>query len=279
MIETVREIDSLRVTVRGWRREGRTVALVPTMGALHAGHVSLITRALAAADRVVATIFVNPKQFDSATDLAAYPRSEGADSALLTAAGAHLLFAPSVSGMYPAGHATTVSVVGLTDVLCGAHRPGHFAGVTTVVAKLLLQTLPDIAVFGEKDFQQLTIIKRMVADLDIPVTIIGAPTLRDPDGLAMSSRNAYLTADERRIAPALFSAIRDAAMAIRDGDPVPKSLESARARILAAGFGKIDYVEARAESDLGVLADRAIKGRIFAAAHLGRARLIDNVSI
>jgi len=191
MIEIVRDIAALRAAIRAWRGKGLKVALVPTMGALHAGHASLVTRALTKTDRVVATVFVNPTQFNSATDLAAYPRTESSDAATLTKAGAHLLFAPDAATMYPPGHATTVTVAGLTDVLCGAHRPGHFTGVATIVTKLLLQALPDIAVFGEKDYQQLLVIRRLAADLDIPVVIDGAPTRREADGLAMSSRNAH----------------------------------------------------------------------------------------
>lgn len=279
MIEVVREIDGLRTQIRSWRNQGRRIALVPTMGALHAGHASLVTRALTQADRVVATVFVNPTQFNSAADLAAYPRTEAADVATLTKAGAHLLFAPEIATMYPPGHATTVMVAGLTDVLCGAHRPGHFAGVATVVTKLLLQALPDIAVFGEKDYQQLMVIKRLVADLDIPVAIDGAPTLRELDGLAMSSRNARLTPAERKIAPGLFAAISTAAKAIAAGAAIAPALDAARVQVAAAGFGAIDYIEARAETTLAPLTDGKPKGRVFAAAHLGAARLIDNVAI
>lgn len=279
MIDIVREIAALRETVRNWRGQGLRVALVPTMGALHAGHASLVTRALAKADRVVATVFVNPTQFNSAADLAAYPRTEAADAATLSKAGAHLLFAPDVATMYPPGHATTVTVAGLTDVLCGAHRPGHFAGVATIVTKLLMQALPDIAVFGEKDYQQLMVIKRLAADLDIPVAIDGAPTMREPDGLALSSRNARLTPVERKIAPVLFAAISSAAKAIASGELVSVVLERARSEVSAAGFGSIDYIEARTDNTLAPLTDVKIKGRVFAAAHLGAARLIDNVPI
>lgn len=279
MIEIVRDIAALRAAIRAWRGKGLKVALVPTMGALHAGHASLVTRALTKTDRVVATVFVNPTQFNSATDLAAYPRTKSSDAATLTKAGAHLLFAPDAATMYPPGHATTVTVAGLTDVLCGAHRPGHFTGVATIVTKLLLQALPDIAVFGEKDYQQLLVIRRLAADLDIPVVIDGAPTRREADGLAMSSRNARLTPDERKIAPTLYAAISKAASAITGGAPVAPALGAAHAQVAAAGFGTIDYIEARAEADLEPVSDAQVKGRVFAAAHLGEARLIDNVTI
>ncbi|MDX2221534.1 MAG: pantoate--beta-alanine ligase [Rhodospirillaceae bacterium] len=275
----VRDVDSLRHRVADWRRAGLSVALVPTMGALHRGHVALVERGLAAADRVVVTIFVNPTQFNSATDLAAYPRTEAQDFAMLERAGAHLLFAPAAATMYPPGFATTVTVNGLTDVLCGAHRPGHFAGVATVVTKLLLQAGADVALFGEKDFQQLTVIRRLVADLNIPVQIIGVPTVREADGLAMSSRNAYLTAEERTRASALYRAIGAAAAQIARGEAIAGALAAARDHILAAGFDAVDYVEARRADDLTTLVSHRDRGRVFAAAFLGKARLIDNVEI
>jgi pantoate--beta-alanine ligase len=275
----VRSIPALREAVAGWRKNGETVALVPTMGALHDGHAALVTHARALAQRVIATIFVNPTQFNAAADLAAYPRTEAADMGKLTAVGADLLFAPTADVMYPAGYATTVTVAGLTDVLCGAHRPGHFAGVATIVTKLLLQALPDVALFGEKDFQQLMVIKRLTADLDIPVRIVGVPTVREKDGLAMSSRNAYLTAAERAAAPKLHAAIAGAANAISRGGNIEQALSTARDEILRAGFKSVDYVDARAESDLRALTHSNEKARVFAAAHLGKARLIDNVPI
>jgi len=275
----VRSIPALREAVAGWRKNGETVALVPTMGALHDGHAALVTHARALAQRVIATIFVNPTQFNAAADLAAYPRTEAADMGKLTAVGADLLFAPTADVMYPAGYATTVTVAGLTDVLCGAHRPGHFAGVATIVTKLLLQALPDVALFGEKDFQQLMVIKRLTADLDIPVRIVGVPTVREKDGLAMSSRNAYLTPVERATAPRLYAAIAAAANAIARGGNVEQALATARDEILRVGFKSVDYVDARAESDLRALTNSNDKARVFAAAHLGKARLIDNVPI
>ncbi|MCB2108576.1 MAG: pantoate--beta-alanine ligase, partial [Rhodobacteraceae bacterium] len=254
-------------------------ALVPTMGALHRGHVSLVERGLAAAHRVIATIFVNPKQFDNPADLAAYPKQEADDFNTLEQAGAHLLFAPDATAMYPADFATQVRVTGLTDVLCGAHRPGHFDGVATVVTKLLLQAGADVALFGEKDYQQLAIIRRLVADLNIPVEIISGPTVREADGLALSSRNARLTPGERQVAPALYAAISAAAGAIKSGEDVQGALKTARDAIAEAGFGDIDYVEARRSDTLSPITSGQEPGRVFAAAHLGAARLIDNVVI
>lgn len=276
---TVRDVESLRRRIQGWRREGRTVALVPTMGALHKGHITLMERAKRMADRVVATIFVNPKQFGPAEDLSSYPRRETEDFELLNAAGVHLLFAPDVSVMYPANFATSIQIAGLGGQLDGAHRPGHFDGVATVVTKLLLQALPDIALFGEKDYQQLAVIRRLVTDLNIPVDIIGVETVREADGLALSSRNAYLTADERATAPALNAAIAAAAIAIAKGESIAAVTAAARERILAAGFARVDYVEARHAETLAPLGSNAEPGRVLAAAQLGRARLIDNVAI
>ena len=275
----VRDVDSLRRRIAAWRRDHLKVALVPTMGALHKGHVALMQRGLQQADRVVATIFVNPKQFGPSEDFSAYPRQENADFDMLAKAGVHLLYAPEVGTMYPDGFATAVRVAGLSDVLDGAHRPGHFDGVATVVTKLLLQAGPDIALFGEKDYQQLAIIKRLQTDLNIPVDIIGVATQRDADGLALSSRNAYLTAEERKKAPALYAAIGTAAKAIAGGADIASSLAAAKDQIAAAGFGKIDYVEARHADTLMPLTSAAEPGRVLAAAQLGRARLIDNVAI
>ncbi len=274
----VRDVESLRRRVQAWRREGRSVALVPTMGALHKGHLTLMDRAQKMAGRVVATIFVNPKQFGVGEDFNAYPRPEHDDFELLNAAGVHLLFAPDVAATYPSGFATTVRVTGLSDVLDGIHRPDHFDGVATVVTKLLLQTLPDIALFGEKDYQQLAIIKRLVNDLNIPVDIIGVSTVRDADGLALSSRNAYLTPDERTRAPALYKAITVAATAIATGGDIAVATAKARDEILKAGFASVDYVEARHAETLQPLKSGE-PGRVLAAAQLGRARLIDNVAI
>jgi pantoate--beta-alanine ligase len=273
-----RTIVGLRAQVKAWRAEGLSVALVPTMGALHRGHMHLTHVAKSRADRVIVTIFVNPTQFGPNEDFNAYPRAEERDTNLLRDYGVHALFAPTPAEMYPDGFATSVSVKGLTDVLCGPIRPGHFDGVATVVTKLLLQASPDMALFGEKDFQQLAVIQRFVADLNIPVEIIGVPTVREPDGLALSSRNAYLTLEERKIAPALYAAITKAASAIAGGIDPQTATNTAKAEILKAGFRSIDYVDARDATSLAPLAHGG-NGRVFAAAHLGRARLIDNVPV
>jgi pantoate--beta-alanine ligase len=275
----VRDVESLRRRVKAWRLDGKSIALVPTMGALHKGHLTLMDRAKKMADRVVATIFVNPKQFGPNEDLAAYPRQENADFELLNGAGVHLLFAPDVNAMYPAGFSTTIQVAGVSDHLDGIARPGHFNGVATVVTKLLLQTQPDIALFGEKDYQQLAVIRRFVADLNIPVDIIEVPTVREADGLAMSSRNAYLTPAERAVAPTLYRAITAAARRIANGDDIAASIAAAREELTKQGFEKIDYVEARHAESLEQLTSKDQPGRVLAAARLGRARLIDNVPI
>ncbi|HYD99739.1 MAG TPA: pantoate--beta-alanine ligase [Alphaproteobacteria bacterium] len=276
----VRSVAALREAVAGWRRAGDAVALVPTMGALHDGHLSLVAHGRRQCRRVVATIFVNPKQFGPKEDFAAYPRQEAADAAKLEAARADLLFAPTVDEMYPAGFATTVSVGGLGEGLCGAARPGHFDGVATVVSKLLLQALPDVAVFGEKDWQQLQIIRRLARDLDIPVRIDGVETLREADGLAMSSRNAYLTPEERAAAPALNRALRAVAAAVAGGGEPAPALAAARRDIAAAGFQGVDYLEIREAESLRPAERRgAAPLRVFGAAFLGRARLIDNVPV
>lgn len=276
-LPVVRTVADLRAGVAACR-PGR-VALVPTMGALHAGHLALVAAARAAgATHVVASVFVNPTQFGPAEDFDRYPRDEAADAAALTAAGADLLFAPTVATMYPAGFATTVSVAGLGSVLDGAARPGHFDGVATVVAKLLLAAGPDLAVFGEKDWQQLTVIRRLVADLALPVAVVGAPIVRDADGLALSSRNAYLDADERRRALALPRALVAARDAILVGQPVADALAAAAAALTAAGFDAPDYV---ALVDAGLAPVTALTGpaRLLAAARIGRTRLIDNLAV
>lgn len=280
-LETVRTIADLRAAERGWRIAGHTIGLVPTMGGLHDGHIALVQRALAICDRVVASIFVNPRQFGSADDLARYPRREAEDCAKLAAAGAHLAFIPTVDEMYPPGSVTTVSVAGpLTQTLDAVHRPGHFDGVTTVVAKLFLQALPDIAFFGEKDYQQLQIVTRMARDLDIPLRIEPVATVRDPDGLALSSRNLNLSPDERRIAAAFPAALFAAVERLVQGGDVEATLEGARRAVLEAGFDKIDYIELADAVTLSPL--RALgpaPARLFGAAWLGRTRLIDNLAV
>jgi pantoate--beta-alanine ligase len=278
-VQIIRDRVALRRGVDALRDDGGRIALVPTMGALHAGHMALVTQALRRAPHVVASIFVNPMQFGVGEDLATYPRREAEDAAMLEAAGCALLWAPEAKEMYPAGFATTVSVAGVSEGLCGAARPGHFDGVATVVAKLLNQVRPDVALFGEKDYQQLAVIRRMAADLDLDVEIVGVPTVREPDGLALSSRNAYLSAAERAAARALPEALEAAATAIAAGRSVAPALQAARARLADAGFDPIDYVELR---DSGTLApvDRLDRpARLLAAARLGRTRLIDNVPV
>ncbi len=278
-IEIVRTVADLRTRIAGWHRQGETVGLVPTMGALHDGHLSLVRMSASRTDRTCATLFVNPKQFNPNEDLATYPRDEAGDIAKLEAAGACLLFAPTVDEMYPAGFATQVSVPGIGDELEGAHRPGFFTGVATVVAKLLLQALPDAAFFGEKDFQQLLVIRRMVRDLNIPVAIHGVETVREADGLAMSSRNAYLTPAEREIAPLLNRTLRAVADAVRNGgDPIERCAW-ARGELLHGGFAKVDYVEVRDAETFAPAESAGAPARVLAAALLGRARLIDNLAV
>lgn len=277
----VRTVADLRARVSGWRREGRSVGLVPTMGALHDGHLSLVALARRRADRVVASIFVNPTQFGPNEDFEAYPRDLEGDARLLAGAGCDLLFAPGAAEMYPEGFSTTVSVSGVSEPLDGAARPGHFAGVATVVTKLLLQAGPDVAVFGEKDFQQLQVIRRLVRDLDIPVEIVGAPTSRLPNGLARSSRNAYLSDAEREIAGAMSRALDAAARRLRQGADVAAVEAEGREALARAGFGKIDYFEVRAADGLARLGPgpATAPARVLAAAFLGKTRLIDNMAV
>jgi len=271
----VTSIAALRDILRDWRRAGDSIGLVPTMGALHEGHLSLIRHSRAAATRTCATIFVNPTQFGPNEDFASYPRTQQADQTKLRAAGVDLLFMPSVTEMYPPGHSTRVRVGPLGDTLDGTFRPGHFEGIATVVTKLLLQALPDVAVFGQKDYQQLLVIKRMVRDLDIPVRIEGAPTLREPDGLALSSRNAYLTSAERAIAPAICSV----AQAVAEGGGPDREAARATDALERAGFGRVDYVTVRDAETLEPVTNASHPARVLAAAWLGRARLIDNVPV
>ncbi len=278
-MQTIREIDALRRAVAAIRRDGGSLALVPTMGALHAGHMALISEAKRHASQVAASIFVNPTQFAPTEDLASYPRREAADAEMLEAAGCAILWAPSVATMYPDGHATKIRISGVSDPFEGAHRPGHFEGVATVVAKLFGQVRPDVAIFGEKDFQQLAVIRRMARDLDLDVRIVGLPTQRDADGLALSSRNAYLSEEERVAARALPRALGEAAQAIREGADVGEALERARSALRAAGFDPIDYL-ALADADTLLPVNGVERpSRILAAAKLGRTRLIDNVAV
>ncbi|MFN3499980.1 MAG: pantoate--beta-alanine ligase [Pannonibacter indicus] len=278
-LETINRLAALRARTAGWRREGLTIGVVPTMGALHDGHLSLVRTALTRTDRVIVTLFVNPKQFNNAADLAAYPRTVESDAAKLAPLGTHVLYAPEVEEIYPDGFATNVSVSGVSEGLCGAHRPGHFDGVATVVSKLLLQTGADLAFFGEKDFQQLQVVKRMVRDLDIPVEIVPCPTVREADGLAMSSRNVRLSAQARSTAAALPAVLFAAAERLSAGDAAEPVLADARAAIAAAGFGDLEYLELRAESDLTPLSRADRPARLLAAAWLDGVRLIDNVEV
>jgi pantoate--beta-alanine ligase len=276
-VQTVRDLESLRETISAWRRAGESIALVPTMGALHDGHLALIAIAKARATRTVASIFVNPKQFGANEDLDKYPRRERADAKALADVGCDLLWLPSVEAMYPAGFATNVAVSGVSEPLDGAARPGHFDGVATVVAKLFNQVRPDIAVFGEKDFQQLAVIRRLNADLDFGIDIVGAPTQREDDGLAFSSRNAYLIEEDRAAAVALPRALGEAAETIAAAGDSEEALAKARARLQSAGF-VVDYVELVDAETLGPpIAGRP--RRLLAAARIGATRLIDNVPV
>lgn len=273
-MEIVNNVADLRTTVARWRQSGSRVALVPTMGALHAGHLSLVDQARQSAERVIVSIFVNPAQFGPDEDFSRYPRQLAANSALLEQVGTDLLFAPATSDIYPPGYATTIRVAGLDLPMEGASRPGHFDGVATVVAKLLLMAAPDVAIFGEKDWQQLAIIRRMATDLDLPVRIEGAPILREGDGLAMSSRNAYLDADERRRAAALPAAMRDAATAIGAGADAQATIASALERLAVAGFAT-DYLTL-ADAVTLCAPESGRPQRLFVAARIGATRLIDN---
>jgi len=258
--------------------QGR-VALVPTMGALHAGHMALVAEARDRADKVIATIFVNPAQFGEGEDFGRYPRREADDAAMLEAAGCDLLWTPSVADIYPDGFATKISVSGVSDRWEGEARPGHFDGVATVVAKLLLAVQPDIALFGEKDFQQLAVIRRLVADLGLPVEIVGVPTVREADGLALSSRNAYLSREERERAVALPNALKAARDALRANAPVSGVLQAAKQSLIDAGFLRIDYLALVDASTLEPLEQPKGEMRLIAAAVIGTTRLIDNIAV
>jgi len=278
-VQIIRETDALKAAVAGLRAGGGGVALVPTMGALHAGHMALLAEARARAAHVVASIFVNPTQFGPDEDLSTYPRREAADAAMLDEEGCAILWAPDAALMYPDGLVADVRAGDVGAELDGAARPGHFDGVATIVSRLLDQVRPDIALFGEKDYQQLAVIRQMVRDRDPPVEIVGVPTQRDADGLALSSRNAYLSDEERAAARTLPRALGEAAQAIAEGAPVGEALKRARFRLVAAGFDPVDYVELRDSETLLPMAALDRPARLLAAARIGRTRLIDNLPV
>jgi pantoate--beta-alanine ligase len=274
-----RTLAGLRAQTAVWRKAGETIGVVPTMGALHQGHLSLARAAREACDRVIVTIFVNPKQFNNPDDLENYPRTEHDDARKLESTGVDLIYVPSPDQVYPDGFATTVTVSGLTDMLCGETRPGHFDGVATVVPKLFLQSGADKAFFGEKDYQQLQIVRRLAADLDIPIDVVGCPTIREEDGLAMSSRNLLLSDRSRVFAPILAEVMEDLREQLVAGAAMTDVGAEARARIFAAGFNGIDYLELRDGSDLELLNKTQPGARLFAAAWLAGVRLIDNIAV
>ena len=283
-MQTATELDVLRTAVSAFRDAGETLALVPTMGALHEGHLTLVRQAKARADRVAVSIFVNPTQFGPNEDLAAYPRQLAEDSALLEAEGVDLLWAPGVGQMYPEGFASSISVAGVSEGFCGASRPGHFDGVATVVCKLFNQVHPDLALFGEKDWQQLAVIRRMARDLDLTAphadAIVGIPTVREADGLAMSSRNRYLSPGQRAAAATLPRAMADAVARIEAGDRVSSALAGFEKALLAAGFERLDYAglaDAASMAPLDALG--TMPARLLVAARIGGTRLIDNMPV
>lgn len=279
MTDIIRTVAGLRALVRGWKAEGHVVGVVPTMGALHEGHLSLARRAKAECGRVITTIFVNPMQFNNPDDLKKYPRSEDADAALLQWVGVEAIFAPSPEEVYPEGFVTTVTVGGVSQPLEGALRPGHFEGVATVVAKLFGMTQADRAYFGQKDWQQLQVVQRLVADLNMAVTVVGCETVRDPDGLAMSSRNLRLSAEGRRRAPALYAAMLAAARDFRSGMAQDQAMARAAEAVLAEGFSSVEYVALRDAETLGEVTDPDRPLRMLAAAWLDDVRLIDNIAV
>ncbi|WP_168454794.1 pantoate--beta-alanine ligase [Sphingopyxis microcysteis] len=278
-MQIIRDLATLHRAIAALKQDGKSVALVPTMGALHDGHLSLVHMGRRVADHVVVSIFVNPTQFGPNEDFAAYPRDEARDAALLVEEGVALLWAPDVAVMYPGGHSTHIEVAELGADYCGAARPGHFDGVATVVAKLFNQVRPDIAIFGEKDWQQLAIIRRMARDLDFHLDILGAPIARDPDGLALSSRNAYLSAEQRAAATAFPDALKAAARAIAQGGDVDAALTEAAAAIVAGGFDSVDYVALADADSLERLSVFRNPARLLAAARMGKTRLIDNYPV
>ncbi len=278
-MRVIRTVKDLRQAIRPLKQEQRKLAFVPTMGALHEGHMSLVRTARNMADAVVVSIFVNPRQFGPQEDLAAYPRPEIEDLAKLSEHNVDIAYIPSVEEMYSEGFSASISVAGISAGLCGAHRPGHFDGVALVVTKLLLQSLPDIAIFGEKDYQQLLVIQQLVNDLNIPVEIISAPIFREKDGLALSSRNAYLTAEERGIAPALYHHLQHIASELQAGGSLEALVAAATHSLQATGFNRIDYIALRDARTLQPLLSLSAPARLLAAVYLGKCRLIDNIAV
>ena len=278
-ISVIRAVSQLCDQVSAWRGQNRRIALVPTMGALHEGHLALVRRALEICDRVIVSLFVNPTQFGANEDLDAYPRDEAADQAVLGELGVHLLYAPTLEEMYPDGLVTPIQVPELAEGLCGAFRPVHFAGVATIVTRLFSQSSPHVALFGEKDYQQLQVIRALVRDLHIPVHIEGVATVREEDGLALSSRNAYLSPAERAIAPLLLATLKHVAAGIETGGGVGELIEEGKKALLEGGFSKIDYLEVCDAETLKPVSRIEAPARVLAAAHLGTTRLIDNVAV
>ena len=279
-VQVVRTTKELRAVVKDWRRAGDSVALVPTMGALHAGHLSLAEEGLRRCDRVVMSIFVNPAQFAANEDLDSYPRTFEDDMRKFAQAGGHLIWAPTAGEMYPEGFATRIQPQGAATGLETDFRPHFFSGVATVCCKLFTQTLPDFAMFGEKDYQQLCVVRQMVRDLDLPLEIVGCPTIREPDGLAMSSRNAYLSDSERKTAVAIYNVVSEVARKVEGGAEITAACRAGAADLAAAGFREVDYVAVRdAETLEEVRAASGRPARVLAAAWLGKTRLIDNVAV
>ncbi|MEM8775367.1 MAG: pantoate--beta-alanine ligase [Pseudomonadota bacterium] len=275
----LRKTKLLRQTTAPWQHAGEKIGVVPTMGALHDGHLSLVAAAKEICHRVIVTIFVNPKQFNNPEDLANYPRTEEEDARKLERFDVDALWVPDSDQMYPKSFATTVSVAGLTDVMEGAYRPGHFDGVATVVTKLFTQSAATDAFFGEKDFQQLLVVRRMAADLDIPITVHGCPTIRDIDGLALSSRNLLLSDRARTLAPRLHEEMQDIVAGLQAGKEFSVLRDASSDRLVKSGFNEIDYLEIRAQSDLSELKYPDQPARLFAAAWLAGVRLIDNIAV
>lgn len=279
MTHQITSLEELRRTVAAWRAARQRIALVPTMGALHAGHLALVDAAKQQADRVIVSIFVNPTQFGPNEDFHKYPRPLNEDLAQLTQAGADAAWLPSVELMYPQGFATSIHVSGVSEGLCGASRPGHFDGVATVVTKLFNQVMPDTALFGEKDYQQLAVIKRLASDLNMPIKVIGVQIARETDGLALSSRNRYLNPAERAIASALARNLQLTAAALMAGAPVEPSLNAGRSALEKAGFNRVEYLELRDAETLTPLKQSKVGARLLAAVWLGTTRLIDNIAV